>query len=100
MARQRQRWAYRGTKRITVIPHFLRANVNVPAFWRAVLDGPGGQKVRDAVSWTYGLLGVASVNSRTGRGSINTPGVGSVQGPVHASQAERRRKRSSAADSR
>ena len=90
----------RATQRIKVIPHVLQLNINWPALIRAVADGPGGRLVRDAVSWTYGWLRHASVNTRTGRGSINTPGLGSVSMPVHASQAERRRKRASRADSR
>lgn len=93
MTRRRAGVRVRAIKRIRVIPHVLQANINVPAFLRALADGPGGQKVRDAISWTYGWLGHASVNSRTGRGTVNTPGLGSVSAPVHASQGERQRKR-------
>lgn len=95
MARRRAGLRVRATKRIEVIPHLLQLNLNVPAFLRALADGPGGRLVRDAVSWTYGWLRHASVNTRTGRGTVNTPGLGSVSAPVGSSQAERRRKRAS-----
>lgn len=86
-------WNFRATKRISIIPHVLRANVNIAAGLRAIGDGPGGEKLRDAVSWTWGWLGHASVNSRSGRATVNTPGPGSISRQVHPSQRQRRASR-------
>lgn len=70
-------WRFRYRKRTKIIPG-LTLNWKPWTLVKAILDGPGGKRMRDAFTSHTWRLGPASWNSR-GRRTFDTPGPGYVE---------------------
>lgn len=73
---------FRGRKSIPIIPYVLKYNFAVSAGKKKGVSTSG--------SWTMGILGVATYNTRDGRYRVNTPGWGWWESSTRAQRRKRK----------